>query len=97
VWGGGCDQGVAAFLSNQKWTAIPFTLVAILGMVLGRAANVYPNVYLINRWRQPSNHIPDNHRMMLNFSGLRGAIAFALACTWPRLRPQLRLTHPLRR
>jgi NhaP-type Na+/H+ or K+/H+ antiporter len=85
VW---CDQGMAAFLSNQKWTAIPFTLVAILGMVLGRAANVYPNVYLINRWRHPSNHIPEKHSMMLNISGLRGAIAFALACTSPR-----RLAH----
>jgi len=78
-------MGMAAFLSNQKWTAIPFTLVAILGMVLGRAANVYPNVYLINRWRHPSNHIPEKHSMMLNISGLRGAIAFALALNSPAI------------
>mmetsp|Transcript_13451 Transcript_13451/g.18406 ORF Transcript_13451/g.18406 Transcript_13451/m.18406 type:complete len:571 (+) Transcript_13451:74-1786(+) len=72
-------MGVAAFLSEQKWDAIPFLLVAILAMLAGRAANVYPNTFLINLNRVPEQKIPANQAFMMNVSGLRGAIAFALA------------------
>jgi sodium/hydrogen exchanger 8 len=44
-----------------------------------RAANVFPCAYIVNRLRPASTHIPVNHQKALWFSGLRGAMAFALA------------------
>ncbi|KAK2160311.1 hypothetical protein LSH36_136g04037 [Paralvinella palmiformis] len=48
-----------------------------LGIIIGRALNVYPLSFLLNLGR--SNKIHYNFQHMMMFSGLRGAIAFALA------------------
>eukprot|EP00897_Mesotaenium_endlicherianum_P007603 jgi/Mesen1/6871/ME000352S05933 len=42
-------------------------------------ANIVPCAYLINWFRPPSKRIPENYQKALWCSGLRGAMAFALA------------------
>ena len=71
--------GVATFLESQAWSTIPFAVVALLACVAGRALNVFPVTGKINALRNPRRKIPKNHVTMLFVSGLRGAIAFALA------------------
>jgi sodium/hydrogen exchanger-like protein 6/7 len=46
-------------------------------MIIGRALNIYPLSFLINLTR--TNKIERNMQHMMFFSGLRGAMAFALA------------------
>lgn len=71
--------GVAMFLESQAWSTIPFAVIALIGCLIGRALNVFPVTGQINRWRKPAARVPQNHAWMLFVSGLRGAIAFALA------------------
>lgn len=54
-----------------------FIAAAFLGIILGRALNIYPLSFLLNIRRKTK--IPWNFQHMLMFSGLRGAIAFGLA------------------
>ncbi|XP_050398402.1 sodium/hydrogen exchanger 7 isoform X4 [Patella vulgata] len=69
--------GVSVFTFEAlKWHA-GFIFTAILGIIVGRFLNVYPVSFLLNLGR--SNKIKFNFQHMMMFSGLRGAIAFALA------------------
>lgn len=54
-----------------------FILAAFFAIAVARAANIYPLSFLLNLGRK--NKIPTNFQHMLWFSGLRGAMAFALA------------------
>ena len=74
-------MGVAMFLEEEKWSMVPFVLVAMVGCAGGRALNVFPVIRWVNQRRRPARRVPDNHTKMLLVSGLRGAIAFALAST----------------
>ncbi|ESO98871.1 hypothetical protein LOTGIDRAFT_81744, partial [Lottia gigantea] len=69
--------GVSVFTFElAKWHA-GFICTAFLGILVGRLLNVYPVSFLLNLGR--SNKIKGNFQHMMMFSGLRGAIAFALA------------------
>lgn len=69
--------GVSMFTyPAHKWR-FSFILVAFLATFAGRALNIYPLTFLLNLGRQ--NKIPKNFQHVLCFSGLRGAMAFALA------------------
>mmetsp|Transcript_23087 Transcript_23087/g.72008 ORF Transcript_23087/g.72008 Transcript_23087/m.72008 type:complete len:417 (-) Transcript_23087:480-1730(-) len=74
-------MGADTFLARQSWRHVVFTIVTVIACLVARLANVYPNAYLINaaRTRMGSPPIPRNHQHLLWVSGLRGAIAFALA------------------
>lgn len=75
-------MGISVFsFSHHRWDPF-FTIFAFLGIILGRLINVYPLAGLINlnrNRRNPETIIPCKFQHMMMFSGLRGAVAFALA------------------
>uniref|UniRef100_A0A8C1TJQ1 Sodium/hydrogen exchanger n=1 Tax=Cyprinus carpio TaxID=7962 RepID=A0A8C1TJQ1_CYPCA len=54
-----------------------FVIGAFLAIFLGRAANIYPLSFLLNLGRK--NKIASNFQHVMMFSGLRGAMTFALS------------------
>ncbi|XP_041355222.1 sodium/hydrogen exchanger 9-like isoform X2 [Gigantopelta aegis] len=69
--------GVSIFtFQYQKWHA-GFIFSALFASVAARAFNVYPLSFLLNLGRTNKIRLKFQHMMM--FSGLRGAIAFALS------------------
>jgi len=69
--------GVSMFtFPSHKWL-FGFILVAFIAILCGRAMNIYPLTFILNLGR--NNKIPLNSQHVLFFSGLRGAMAFALA------------------
>ena len=69
--------GVSMFTyPTHKWK-FSFIIVAFVATFAGRALNVYPLSFLLNLGRK--NQIPKKFQHVLFFSGLRGAMAFALA------------------
>ncbi|XP_016021461.2 sodium/hydrogen exchanger 9 [Rousettus aegyptiacus] len=72
-----CYMGLALFtFQNHIFNAL-FILGAFLAIFVARACNIYPLSFLLNLGRKQK--IPRNFQHMMMFSGLRGAIAFALA------------------
>jgi len=69
--------GVSMFTFSHHRFQFTFILFAFLAIAVARAANIYPLAFLLNLGRK--NKIPTNFQHMLWFSGLRGAMAFALA------------------
>ncbi|XP_044525393.1 sodium/hydrogen exchanger 9 [Gracilinanus agilis] len=72
-----CYMGLALFtFQNHIFNAL-FILGAVLAIFIARACNIYPLSFILNLGRKQK--IPWNFQHMMMFSGLRGAIAFALA------------------
>lgn len=74
--------GTSLFLRKEAWgdgMAWSFLFIALFALAHSRLANIQINTSVVNALRPKDNVIPRNHRFMLWFSGLRGAIAFALA------------------
>ncbi|KDO19053.1 sodium/hydrogen exchanger 3 [Saprolegnia parasitica CBS 223.65] len=67
---------VVAYSSSFKWDW-RFLILQLLVLLLARAANTFPLCALANLGRKDA--IPFSHMVVIWFSGLRGAIAFALA------------------
>ncbi|KAI3795653.1 hypothetical protein L1987_38310 [Smallanthus sonchifolius] len=70
--------------NSQKFVAAFFHLISSLAETfifigLARAANVFTCAYLLNLVRPAQRQIPVKHQKALWYSGLRGAMAFALA------------------
>jgi solute carrier family 9 (sodium/hydrogen exchanger), member 8 len=75
--GGALFTDERAHLSTRMWAFVIFSLGAL---ALSRAANVYPITGLCNLLTPAEGRkVPQAHKHMLWFSGLRGAMAFALA------------------
>lgn len=72
-------MGATMFLERQSWRHIANTIMVLVGILGARALNVYPLTAAVNAVRKHNRRIPQTHRFMLWFSGLRGAIAFALS------------------
>ncbi|KAI0230723.1 Sodium/hydrogen exchanger 7 [Lamellibrachia satsuma] len=69
--------GVSTFtFTKHEWNPW-FIIGAFVAVILGRMCNIYPLSFLLNLGR--SNKIHYNIQHMMMFSGLRGAMAFALA------------------
>ncbi|KAK2185466.1 hypothetical protein NP493_233g04013 [Ridgeia piscesae] len=69
--------GVSTFtFTKHEWNPW-FIIASFIAVLLGRMLNVYPLSFLLNLGR--SNKIHYNIQHMMMFSGLRGAMAFALA------------------
>ncbi|KAL4451761.1 hypothetical protein ABPG75_007423 [Micractinium tetrahymenae] len=76
--------GASLFLDPQGLdfsaaTLLPFLLVCFVAMAASRAANVWPCLALTNYLRLPRDRVPQSHRFMLWWAGLRGAMAFAIS------------------
>ncbi|XP_069474355.1 sodium/hydrogen exchanger 9 [Ambystoma mexicanum] len=72
-----CYMGLALFtFQNHIFNAL-FILGGFVAIFVARASNIYPLSFILNLGRK--NKIPWNFQHMMMFSGLRGAIAFALA------------------
>lgn len=70
-------MGAAMFtFPNHIWRPI-FIVGAFISVIISRACNIYPLTFLLNLGRR--RKIASNIQHMMMFSGLRGAIAFALA------------------
>ena len=69
--------GVSMFTFGHHKFHFGFIFGAFFAILVARAANIYPLSALLNLGRK--TRIPLNYQHMLWFSGLRGAMAFALA------------------
>ncbi|EQC31405.1 sodium/hydrogen exchanger 3 [Saprolegnia diclina VS20] len=76
------NLGLAVF-SMQQGFHFSFAFWTLFGCLAGRALHVYPLSYVINSRKTPERQIPKATQHMLWFSGLRGALCFALALEWP--------------
>eukprot|EP00824_Muranothrix_gubernata_P001575 TRINITY_DN11863_c2_g1_i1.p1 TRINITY_DN11863_c2_g1~~TRINITY_DN11863_c2_g1_i1.p1 ORF type:complete len:568 (-),score=120.96 TRINITY_DN11863_c2_g1_i1:66-1742(-) len=70
--------GAAMFTKHQDyhWGLIAIALVALF---VARACHIFPFAYMVNQSRHESFHIPFKNQFVMWYSGLRGAIAFALS------------------
>ncbi|NXX76690.1 SL9A9 protein, partial [Urocolius indicus] len=72
-----CYMGLALFTFQNHIFNLLFIFGAFVAVFVARACNIYPLSFLLNLGRKQK--IPWNFQHMMMFSGLRGAIAFALA------------------
>eukprot|EP00095_Tigriopus_kingsejongensis_P007072 maker-scaffold912_size81766-snap-gene-0.17 protein:Tk07072 transcript:maker-scaffold912_size81766-snap-gene-0.17-mRNA-1 annotation:"sodium hydrogen exchanger 7 isoform x2" len=69
--------GVSMFTFTKHHFNIFFIVGAFVAIGIARACNIYPLAFLLNIGR--TQKIPGRYQHMMWFSGLRGAMAFALA------------------
>ncbi|XP_065028372.1 sodium/hydrogen exchanger 6-like isoform X2 [Musa acuminata AAA Group] len=72
-------MGFDIAMEQHSWSHIGFIFFSILFIGVARAAHVFSCAWLINMVRPASSQIPMRHQKALWYSGLRGAMAFALA------------------
>ncbi|KAL9252052.1 Sodium/hydrogen exchanger 6-like protein [Drosera capensis] len=72
-------MGLDIVMEQHSWSHIGFIFFSIIFIVIARATNVFSCAYLVNLVRPSHRKIPMNHQKALWYSGLRGAMAFALA------------------
>ncbi|CAK4080960.1 unnamed protein product [Aphanomyces euteiches] len=76
------NLGLAVFSLKQGFH-LSFTTWTLFACLVGRALHVYPLTYLLNLRKAADRKIPLATQHMIWFSGLRGALCFALALEWP--------------
>ncbi|CAM0951948.1 unnamed protein product [Alopecurus aequalis] len=72
-------MGFDIAMERQSWSHIGFIFFSIVFILVARAANVFSCAYILNLARPPHSQIPRQYQQALWYSGLRGAMAFALA------------------
>ncbi|GAU44627.1 hypothetical protein TSUD_379060 [Trifolium subterraneum] len=72
-------MGFDIAMEKHSWSHVGFIFFSIIFIVIARAANVFSCAYLVNLVRPAHRKIPSKHQKALWYSGLRGAMAFALA------------------
>ncbi|KAL6844721.1 hypothetical protein ACP4OV_025380 [Aristida adscensionis] len=72
-------MGFDIAMERQSWSHIGFIFFSIIFILVARAANVFSCAYILNLARPPHCQIPRQYQVALWYSGLRGAMAFALA------------------
>ncbi|XP_020689837.1 sodium/hydrogen exchanger 6 isoform X1 [Dendrobium catenatum] len=72
-------MGFDIAMEQHSWSHVGFIFFSILFIVVARAANVFSCACLVNLVRPTHRQIPMKHQKALWYSGLRGAMAFALA------------------
>ncbi|KAM6127869.1 LOW QUALITY PROTEIN: sodium/hydrogen exchanger 9 [Phoenicopterus ruber ruber] len=81
-----CYMGLALFTFQNHIFNPLFIFGAFVAVFVARACNIYPLSFILNLGRKQK--IPRNFQHMMMFSGLRGAIAFALAIRETESQPQ---------
>lgn len=74
--------GIGVFLERNNGYSATVILWAIVGCLVGRALNVYPISFVVNKTSQ-SIQLTTNEFHVVWFAGLRGAIAFMCAMRFP--------------
>lgn len=69
---------VVSYWDAFRWNW-PFVLASFGACLVARACSVFPLCSMANCWRSGRNKIPFRYMFVIWFSGLRGAVAFALA------------------
>jgi len=72
-------MGFDIAMEEHSWSHVGFIFFSIIFIIVARAVNVFSCAYLVNMSRPEHRRIPLKHQKALWFSGLRGAMAFALA------------------
>uniref|UniRef100_A0ACD5ZUR8 Uncharacterized protein n=1 Tax=Avena sativa TaxID=4498 RepID=A0ACD5ZUR8_AVESA len=72
-------MGFDIAMEHQSWSHIGFIFFSIIFILVARAANVFSCAFLVNLVRPPHRKISRQYKQALWYSGLRGAMAFALA------------------
>ncbi|KAJ7946489.1 Sodium/hydrogen exchanger [Quillaja saponaria] len=72
-------MGFDIAMEQHSWSHVGFIFFSIIFIGVARAANVFSCAYLVNMVRPSHRQIPSKHQKALWYSGLRGAMAFALA------------------
>jgi solute carrier family 9 (sodium/hydrogen exchanger), member 6/7 len=71
--------GITMFtFRNHDWQ-FGFISASFFAILLGRCLNIYPLAFLINLTRPAHRKIDFKSQNLMTFSGLRGAVAFALS------------------
>ena len=71
--------GITMFTFNSHQWEFLFIIPSLIAIIIARAVNIYPLSFLINLSRSPKSKVEKNMQHLMVFSGLRGAMAFALA------------------
>ncbi|OVA10909.1 Na+/H+ exchanger [Macleaya cordata] len=71
-------MGFDIAMEQHSWSHVGFIFFSIVSL-LAEAANVFSCAYLVNLVRPANRQIPSKHQKALWYTGLRGAMAFALA------------------
>lgn len=74
--------GIGVFLERSNGYSATIILWAIVGCLIGRALNVYPISFVVNKTSK-STQLTANEFHVVWFAGLRGAIAFMCAMRFP--------------
>ncbi|KHN40748.1 Sodium/hydrogen exchanger 6 [Glycine soja] len=72
-------MGFDIAMEQHSWSHVGFIFFSIIFIGIARATNVFSCAYLVNLVRPTHRKIPPKHQKALWYSGLRGAMAFALA------------------
>ncbi|KAK6941182.1 Cation/H+ exchanger [Dillenia turbinata] len=72
-------MGFDIAMEQHSWSHVGFIFFSVLFIIVARAANVFSCAYMVNLVRPANRKIPLKHQKALWYSGLRGAMAFALA------------------
>ncbi|KAK7303478.1 hypothetical protein RJT34_14385 [Clitoria ternatea] len=72
-------MGFDIAMEQHSWSHVGFIFFSIIFIGIARAANVFSCAYMVNLVRPVHRKIPLKHQKALWYSGLRGAMAFALA------------------
>jgi NhaP-type Na+/H+ or K+/H+ antiporter len=72
--------GMSAFIGQHNWH-LGFTVTTIAAILIGRALNVFPIAWLLNR--HAHLQLSWQEQAVMWFSGLRGAISYCLATNAP--------------
>eukprot|EP00123_Amoebidium_parasiticum_P021917 comp7606_c0_seq1/m.3260 comp7606_c0_seq1/g.3260 ORF comp7606_c0_seq1/g.3260 comp7606_c0_seq1/m.3260 type:complete len:596 (-) comp7606_c0_seq1:226-2013(-) len=71
--------GISLFtFPGMVWKPL-FALLALAATLFARAVSVFFLSFILNKTRRPQHRLKFSHQIMMWFSGLRGAVAFALA------------------